>query len=157
MNSPLNNNIEDLDPQLRRVHKIALERYEKKYPLGPKITLNETSRNELIQDAYHAQGRVNLVPLNALRKKAGLWPIELEEARNVISNAKFGQSPHNFLPARAYDIALYKNGVYLGTSPYYLYYWLIASEVAQQLQIEIVWGGTWKDYPHIELKRWKSM
>lgn len=153
----LNDNLEDLDPQLQRIFKIALERYEKKYPLGPKISLNETHRNELIQTAYKAQGRVNLAPLNELRKKAGLWPLKLEEARNVISNADFGESPHNFLPARSFDIKAEKYGVYLQSSPYYLYFWLICDEVAKQLRIEIVWGGTWKDYPHIELKHWRKM
>jgi hypothetical protein len=157
MKSPLNNSIKDLHPDLVRIYKIALERYNKKYPLGPTISLNETSRNELIQAAYYAQGRVNLAPLNKLREKAGLWPLKLEEARNVISNAEYGESSHNFPLSRAFDVKAEKDGEYVSSKTPYLFFWLICSEVARQLQIEITWGGTWKDWPHIELKNWKKL
>jgi peptidoglycan L-alanyl-D-glutamate endopeptidase CwlK len=157
MKSPLNSRIEDLHPDLARLYKISLERYEKKYPLGPKITLNETYRNQLIQDAYHAQGRMNLAPLNALRQKAGLWPLKLEEARETVSNAKFGQSPHNFLPSRAFDVRAEKDGKYIGGKSPYFYFWLIVMETAQQLRMEVVWGGQWQDWPHVELKHWRKL
>jgi hypothetical protein len=154
---PLNSSITDLDPDLKRIYEVAVPRYDAKYPLGPRIEMNETSRNELIQDAYHAQGRVNLAPLNELRKKAGLPAIGLEEARNVISNARYGQSPHNFLPSRAFDTRATHKGFYIGLSSPYFRFWLVCKEVADEMDIAITWGGTWKDWPHIELTHWRSM
>lgn len=153
----LNNSTRALHPDLLRVYLAALPIYKQRHPQGPSISLNETSRSEPIQTAYYMQGRVNLAPLNALRKKAGLWAIGLAEARNRVSNARYGESSHNFELSRAFDLRAERKGVYLGDRAAYEPFWLICKEVAKALGIAITWGGNWKDWPHIELTNWRTM
>lgn len=74
------------------------------------------------------------------------------------SNAHFGQSPHNYLPALAMDILPYpvdfKNlNRFIEQADKVL-------AIAAKLKINITWGGNWhtlKDFPHFELTNWRSM
>jgi hypothetical protein len=52
-----------------------------------KYYINETYRSQEVQDAYYSQGRDNLVQVNTLRKKAGLWEITAKE-NIIITRAK---------------------------------------------------------------------
>jgi peptidoglycan L-alanyl-D-glutamate endopeptidase CwlK len=72
------------------------------------------------------------------------------------SKAHFGESPHNYLPSLAVDAVPYpslwsdkEKLKKLGE---------IVKRKAKELGIEIEWGGdwNWKDYPHYQLKNWKS-
>lgn len=81
------------------------------------------------------------------------------------SNAVFGKSSHNYLPALGLDfIPLDEHGKFQDS------YWNdiqrfkrvadIFKQAAINLKIAIVWGGDWKsikDYPHIELANWKEI
>lgn len=90
---------------------------------------------------------------------------EQEDAcKRGCSKAHYGQSPHNFLPARAVDIIPYpvpmKGNCWDDNSPE----WDIQAElflkIAKEKGIEITWGGTFKklvDKPHFELKNWRIM
>lgn len=81
-----------------------------------------------------------------------------EEAfREGHSNARFGQSPHNFKPSFAVDIV-----------PYPLDWNDIAAfnrmgqhvmSVASRLDVKLKWGRdfSFKDYPHFELLDWKRL
>jgi peptidoglycan LD-endopeptidase CwlK len=64
----------------------------------------------------------------------------------IITNAKAGQSNHNF--GLAWDIGIFKNGQYLGESPLY-------KEVPKTgLVAGLEWGGDWKkftDRPHYQI------
>lgn len=153
----LNRSIKALNPDLVKVYEVAVPRYDKKFPLGPRMSLNETSRNELVQNAYYLQGRVNLAPLNEARAKAGLPAIGLEEARHIVSNAKYGQSAHNFPLARGFDMKAENRGLYIGDRGPYYRFWIVFKEVADEMGVPVVWGGTWKDWPHIELRDWRTM
>lgn len=73
------------------------------------------------------------------------------------SNARFGQSPHNYNPAL---------GVDLGPVPYpgqihdYQNLALAMFAAAKAVVVAIDWGGDWhslKDYPHFELSNWKVL
>lgn len=79
-----------------------------------------------------------------------------EKAHNTgHSNAKFGQSPHNFTPALAVDLGPHN---YPGTIADYRELALGMFLAARELNIGITWGGNWvslKDYPHFELAKWK--
>jgi len=69
------------------------------------------------------------------------------------SKARAGQSAHNSLPSRAVDIAPYP----IDWEDRERFYRLIGriEQIADQLGVEITWGGDFEslsDLPHIELK-----
>ena len=81
------------------------------------------------------------------------------------SNAKAGQSPHNYKPALAVDIAMQHEGK-LDYVNLYLYDQLldIIEEAGHELGIPVetrlhihTKHGSYIDYPHIQLKDWKTM
>lgn len=85
------------------------------------------------QDALYARGRT--------------------EEGNIVTNARGGQSNHNF--GIAWDFGVFDRvnetggaGKYHGEDPVYH----LAGEIAEELGLE--WGGRWKfaDEPHIQLK-----
>lgn len=78
------------------------------------------------QDALHAKGRTTAGP--------------------KVTNAKAGYSNHNF--GTAWDIGLFKSGLYLAQSPLYKE----VGEISRSLGLN--WGGDWKsfvDLPHYEV------
>lgn len=69
------------------------------------------------------------------------------------SKAKFGKSPHNYLPALAIDIFFLVEGKY-----YLDMKWLM--KIAGELPSSIQWGGNFKslkDGPHFERIEWQNM
>jgi len=71
----------------------------------------------------------------------------------VVTNAKAGQSPHNFNPSHAFDIAFIGLDKKLDWSPEL--FKLFAQIIKED---GIVWGGDFKsmkDNPHFEVKDWK--
>jgi hypothetical protein len=155
----LNNSPKSLHPDLYRVYSAGLIIYRNDYPKAPFIDLNETFRNEAIQTAYFAQGRMLLAQINKLRALAGLPSIKIEEASKVVSNARYGNSAHNFELSRAFDVRATERGTgrYLGDRAPYERFWLCCKEAADAMKILITWGGTWDDWPHIELTNWKHL
>jgi len=68
---------------------------------------------------------------------------------NIVTNARGGQSNHNF--GIAWDIGLFEQGNYIQTDAAYL---ALANIVLPQMT-EIEWGGNWttlKDHPHYQIK-----
>jgi peptidoglycan L-alanyl-D-glutamate endopeptidase CwlK len=68
------------------------------------------------------------------------------------SKAKFGQSPHNYLPALAIDVFFLVNGKYsLDVAR--------LANIADSAPPGITWGGKWKfkDCPHFEVTNWKTL
>jgi peptidoglycan L-alanyl-D-glutamate endopeptidase CwlK len=67
-------------------------------------------------------------------------------AGNIVTNAKAGQSWHNF--GRAWDIGIFKNGAYVADGPEY-------AQAATHGKIsKVEWGGDWttfKDKPHYQV------
>lgn len=154
----LNNSLKDLHPDLIRVHGAGLIIYKTDNPDGPIITVNETSRSKAIQDAYFARSRESIAEVQRLYKAAGLYGIGPKEAAIKNSNARFGQSAHNFVPSRAFDArAEDRRGHYLGERKHYEPFWLACKEAADALDIDVTWGGAWRDWPHIELTRWRTL
>ena len=73
------------------------------------------------------------------------------------SNARFGQSPHNYVPALAVDLGPWN---YPGKLADYHELALRMQLAARELKIGITWGGDWhslKDWPHFELSNWKAI
>lgn len=74
------------------------------------------------------------------------------------SKAKFGQSPHNFNPALAFDIAPFP--LNWNDIESFKKLSVIVLSVSKKMNIGLVWGGDWKsfkDYPHYELKNWNTL
>ncbi|HEU4888864.1 MAG TPA: M15 family metallopeptidase [Thermoanaerobaculia bacterium] len=85
------------------------------------------------QDAIYAQGRTT--------------------PGKIVTNAKGGQSNHNF--AIAWDIGIFVKGKYLPESPFYK----AAATVALAATVGVEWGGHWKkpDRPHYQLATGKTI
>ncbi|WP_177225954.1 M15 family metallopeptidase, partial [Arsenicibacter rosenii] len=77
--------ISDLHPDLAYAYGVACGRWMHLYPNAPKPFLTATHRPDAEQDQLYAQGRTMPGP--------------------VVTDAKAGQSPHNFKPALALDVA----------------------------------------------------
>jgi peptidoglycan L-alanyl-D-glutamate endopeptidase CwlK len=100
---------------------------------GVKIKVIGGTRTYAEQDALYAKGR------NA----SGV----VVRPREVVTNAKGGQSNHNF--GIAFDIGVFEGSSYLGDSPKYK----AVGVLGEQLGLE--WGGNWtsfKDQPHFQLR-----
>ena len=158
---PTSNKIEDLDPSLAAVYTEAKAAYIAAHPGGLRPRLGETSRPAAVQTAYYAQGRQPLAAINQLRKVAGLPLIGAGEAGKVITRAQAGQSAHNFLPARAFDVQMLKpNGEVDWSDAPYIAFAAFVKAAAAKLAVDVSQGAYWptfKDFPHTERKSWKSM
>lgn len=74
----------------------------------------------------------------------------------LVTNAKPGQSLHNYWPARAFDVAfLDATGEYLWAYQWFARLWGMAKELIATDRIwPLEWGGNWhsiQDYPHFSL------
>jgi peptidoglycan L-alanyl-D-glutamate endopeptidase CwlK len=73
-----------------------------------------------------------------------------------VTNAKAGQSPHNYNPSFAFDIG------FIGVDKKMDWNTKLFTNFANCVKLVsdvIVWGGDWlkfKDAPHFELKAWKT-
>lgn len=120
----------DLNPVLVQAYDKALEKYEQTYPNAPQPFLTCTYRSNEEQEI-------------------------LFKKRPKVTNARAGQSPHNYKPSYAFDIAFIGVDKKLDWSP--KLFKNFANIIAENPQVE--WGGNWKfkDAPHFELKGWRSM
>lgn len=105
-----------------------------------------------LQDALYSQGREQLDVVNARRSLAGLGPITAEENKKIVTNARGGDSWHNY--GLAVDLVedgdAQQAGVQWSWSKNLDY--LSLGKVVQTTRLE--WGGLWKsikDYPHIQM------
>lgn len=80
---------------------------------------------------------------------------KIDEADEKVTNAKGGQSPHNF--GLGADFVPIKNGVEWWNAPEK--YWLTLCEIAESLKMISGYRfnikGVGKDRPHVEHPRWK--
>lgn len=157
---PTSNRIEDLNADLAKVYTEAKARYIAAHPGGLKPRLGETSRPAAVQNAYYAQGRQPLAEINRLRHIAGLPPVGSVEASRKITNAKAGQSPHGFLPSRAFDVQMVKpDGAIDWDEAAYIAFAGYVKLAANLLGVAISQGAYWKsfpDFPHTELLNWRT-
>jgi peptidoglycan L-alanyl-D-glutamate endopeptidase CwlK len=77
--------------------------------------------------------------------------------RDGTSRARFGESPHNYLPALAFDAYLYPIDVDSVQRCKILA--PVILDAARYVNVDIEWGGTWKsfkDWPHFQLRNWRQ-
>ncbi|MGI4873257.1 MAG: M15 family metallopeptidase [Janthinobacterium lividum] len=158
---PTDSSIDHLHPHLAAVYAEAKAAYIAAHPNGLKPRLGETYRSPAVQQAYYAQGRQPLAEINQLRHNAGLSAIGASEASHKITNARPGQSAHNFLPARAFDVQLLKaDGEPDWTDSNYGGFAAYVKVAAEKLKVAVSQGAYWKsfkDMPHCELLGWQKM
>lgn len=109
--------------------------------------INETYREQAVQDAYYAQGREDLNTTNSLRKKAGLWLIGDSENKRIITKTKHSKHTDRV----AVDIYPTKNGVPYWTAPDKEFETIASIALKLDLNPGLYWKD-FKDPPHIQLK-----
>lgn len=85
-----------------------------------------------------------------------LYAIGRTHIGKIITNAQAGQSPHNFKPSAAFDIAFVGVNRKLDWNKE-----LFAkfAEIICRVQPLVEWGGSWakfKDAPHFQLRDWRK-
>ena len=135
--------IEVLEDQFKIKVKKFIEELEAK-----KISyfINETKRTVETQTAYFAQGRKNLITVNALRKKAGLWAITEKENKNIVT--KTLNSKH--IIGKAIDIVPAKDGKPNWNADDAEY--KAIADIAISVGIDAGFYWKWQDKPHYEDK-----
>ncbi|MCX6216579.1 M15 family metallopeptidase [Spirosoma sp.] len=139
--------IYDLHPVLAYALGRAEVLFQAKFPDGPVPFLVATFRSNEEQDALFKQ------PTD---KKDNDKDGKIDEADERVTNAKAGQSPHNYKPSFAFDIAFKKKDGTLDYSEKW-FVWFAGFVLVVE---GITWGGNFKsikDKPHFELTRWEKM
>lgn len=124
-------NKKDLHPTLVKAYEKAVTLYLTEYPNDPQPFITCTYRSNAEQNLLF-----NQVP--------------------KVTKAKAGQSPHNYKPSLAFDIAF--------ITVYKKLDWSIQlfknfNDIIIKIEPLIVWGGNWKsikDKPHFQLQNWKN-
>lgn len=121
----------DLRIELVQAYDMAAQRYKELYPAEPQPFITCTFRSNDEQNQLYAK-----VP--------------------KVTNAKAGQSPHNYNPSFAFDIG------FIGADKQMKWYGKLFKNFADiivSMSSVVDWGGNWKgftDKPHFELKNWKN-
>jgi len=129
----------DLRPELVQAYEMAANRYKELYPNEPQPFITCTYRSGEEQNQLFAK-----VP--------------------KVTNAKAGQSPHNFNPSFAFDIGFIGLD---GKMDWHNDLFKNFNAIIQQMSGVVVWGYDWNgnnivdkndfDRPHFELKNWKTL
>lgn len=139
--------IDDLDPVLAYAFGKAEMEWNLTWPNAPKPYLTCTHRPALEQTALYNQ------PTD---KKDNDGDGKVDEADEKVTNAKAGQSAHNFLPALAFDVAFkLPSGASDWDSKLFSQFAKLMLKTPG-----ITWGGTFKslkDQPHFERTGWETM
>jgi hypothetical protein len=145
-------NINDLNKNLADCYLTALKEYEQLHPDLPQPFITCTHRSNAEQAALYAQGRQSAIVVNDLRKKAGMLPISMSEAKRKVTNAKPGSSYHNRYLSEAFDIAFIDSRKKLDWSAHLFKKF---ADIILKLNTNITWGGnfrTIKDAPHFQIE-----
>jgi RHS repeat-associated protein len=122
--------ISELDPRVQQPAREFIN--DTQDWTGVKLRVNEGYRSAAEQDKYYAQGRTT--------------------PGSVITNAKGGQSYHNY--GKAIDVVIMTNGQPDWSKP------ITRDIAAQGKQQGFEWGGDWKgfkDYPHFQMPLGQSL
>jgi peptidoglycan L-alanyl-D-glutamate endopeptidase CwlK len=138
--------IEDLNEILASAYQKAKAEYDKKFPTAPQPFITCTYRSNEEQTALFNQ------PTDGKDNNGnGI----IDDRAEKVTQAQAGQSPHNYHPSYAFDIAFINPLTQkLDWSPKNFENFAL---VIKSLQPLVEWGGDWKfkDAPHFELKDWK--
>lgn len=139
----------DLYRPLIDVWDYAFMRWEMEYSKLPQPLLTCTYRSDAEQTALYNQ------PFDG---KDNDGDGKIDEKNEKVTNAKAGQSPHNYFPSMAFDIAFWDEGKKGLDWSDHLFekFWKLVQEKYGDV---VMWGGNFKsipDRPHFEWKTWKD-
>lgn len=109
------------------------------------ITCTLRSMNE--QAALFSQGREEISRVNMLRAAAGLSPIKSMSENRIVTNAKPGDSMHNY--GLAFDVVPLEGGKPIWDSGHPV--WKTIGKIGKECGLE--WAGDWvrfKEFPHFQ-------
>lgn len=139
----------DLHATAVQAFEMAEARFNEKYPELPNPFLTCTHRTGEEQNKEFAKGRNELG--------------QVVDKGKIVTNAKAGQSPHNYIPSLAFDIAFTDSRGKLDWSAHLFEKF---NQCLQEVSKSMVWGFDWNgngikdandfDRPHWELKNWKN-
>lgn len=122
----------DLRIELVTAYNLAVKRYSDLYPNDPQPFITCTFRSNEEQNILYAK-------------------------RPKVTNAKGGQSPHNYNPSFAFDIGFIGLDKKMDWNPKLFKNF---ANIIKYIDTNVDWGGDWlrfKDAPHFELKEWKNL
>lgn len=126
---------------MQQVFTFVEAKYKELYPLEKPPFLSQTYRSGKAQDELYKLGRT---------KKGG-----------IVTHARSGESPHNYYPSFAFDLAFIDKKNPKGLD------WAVinfkrVNDIIQNSEYStlVTWGGSWPkpktDRPHFEQKDWKT-
>lgn len=122
----------DLMPLLAQAYDLAVAKYQQTYPNAPQPFITCTFRSDEEQE-------------------------KLFRKRPKVTNARAGQSPHNYKPSYAFDIAFIGLNKQLDWSNKHFANF---ATIIKAIEPQVEWGGDWakfKDAPHFQLKNWNKL
>jgi peptidoglycan LD-endopeptidase CwlK len=149
--------IEDLNEILAAAWTKAAQAYGRDYPDKPQPFITCTHRTNAEQRALYDQPRDG---------KDNNGNGIIDDKSEKVTQALPGQSPHNYLPALAFDVAFINpvtQKLDWGAEQFKRF-----AELIRIHQPLVVWGGDWNqngetrderfpDAPHFELRNWRSL
>lgn len=141
----LHRELDALHPTVAAAAKLALAELTNK---GVKYFINETYREQIVQDAYYSKGRESLDVVNAKYKAAGLYAVTAADNKKICTKAK--KSEHT--KRLALDIYPMSGDTILRNAEKGK--WDQIADSFRKYGFE--WGGDWGDdfidYPHFQYK-----
>lgn len=127
--------------ELQKVWYAASKEYNDLYPDLPKPIITCSYRSPEEQEALYRQ------PYDGIDND---HDGQVDEKDEKVTNAKAGQSYHNYYPSRAFDVAFRRADKKLDWN---LNLFIKFAKLAKAADPKVRWGGdfkTFKDYPHFE-------
>lgn len=141
--------IEDLHPEVQPMVRTFLVECAAK---GVQVFITYGLRSFEEQKALHAQGRLDISEVNALRQLVGMVGITSTQNK-IVTNAVPGESTHQY--GRAIDVAFWwdknSDGKIQAGEVGWEGDWYKVGQIGETLGLE--WGGRWKgiiDKPHFQ-------
>lgn len=127
----------DLNPTLVQAYDMACVEFKRLFPNDPQPFITCTYRSDEEQNALYEQG--------------------VKDPAHKVTNAKGGESPHNYNPSFAFDIGFITNDKKMDWTPSLFKKFATCIE---NISSVVEWGGGWvhmPDAPHFQLKNYKSL
>lgn len=138
----------DLHETCVQAHEMASARYKEKYPNDPQPFLTCTHRPNEEQQKIFDQ------PHNGKDDNGnGI----IDDKSEKVTQARPGESPHNYSPSFAWDIGFINPLTQKmdWSMKYFEQYAACVKEISTAIECGIFWK--FKDAPHFELKGWKNL